>query len=93
MFKPLIGKCHPEFSIGSQQIDNGEDGVLYLDSFLRCPGGSPPTRCYKTFVPDSQVGVAQLQTATISSRSTEFNVLIWLCRTHVQMNSSSHERK
>ena len=34
MFKPLIGKGHPEFSIRSQQIDNiGEDGLLYLDIF------------------------------------------------------------
>ena len=34
MFKPLIGKGHPEFSIRRQQIDNnGEDGVLYLDIF------------------------------------------------------------
>ena len=67
MFKPLIGKGHPEFSIRSQQIDNGEGGVLYLDIFLRYPGGSPPTRCYKMVVSDSQVGVALLQTATVSS--------------------------
>ena len=68
MFKPLIGKEHPEFNIRSQQIDNyGENGVLYLDIFLRCPRGSPPTRCYKTVVLDSQGGVAQLQTVTVSS--------------------------
>ena len=34
IFKPLIGKGHPEFSIRSQQIDNiGEDCLLYLDIF------------------------------------------------------------
>ena len=50
--------------------NNGEDGVFLfgnLSSPLRCPGGSPLTRCHKKHVPDSQVGVSQLQTMTVSS--------------------------
>ena len=70
MFKPLIGKGHPEFSIRSQQIDNnGEGVVLYLDNFLVIYDVSPTTRCHKNkkHVLVSQVGVAQLQTTTVSS--------------------------
>ena len=66
MFKPMIGKGHPEFSIRNQQMDNNGEEVFFIwtsfQSFiLRYPGVLLPTRHYKKRVSAAKCNWFQLK--------------------------------